>query len=175
MTRVTTASGVRTTLIAVALVAAAVLAPRAIAAGERCGDTDQCLRNMRDSIAKRGWLGIEYEEEGERGLPEILAVLDDSPAARGGMQAGDLLLTINGVSYAGPREDVYAEWKEALVPGNELRLVVDRGGEEVPLRITAGHVPDAVAAQWIGRHMLEYHLDDEDDSGYQESESEDRG
>lgn len=158
------------------VVAAAVLCllASATSAGNRCGDTDECLRTMQQSIAKRGWLGIEYEEEGERGLPEILKVLEDSPAAAGGMQAGDLLLSINRVSYAQPREEVYAEVKRALVPGNELQLVVERDGEEVPLTIVAGQVPDSVAAQWVGRHMLEYHLDDESGDD-QNREPEDTG
>lgn len=161
-------------MLAAAVVVSCVLIPTAMIAGQRCGDTDECLRKMRDSIAKRGWLGIEYEKEGTRGLPEILKVFEGSPAAEGGMKAGDLLVSINGISYASPREEIYAEVKRALVPGNEMELVVERDGEEMPLTIVAGDVPETVAAQWVGRHMLEYHLDEDGSESEREAGSDDR-
>lgn len=149
------------------------LVPATIIGQQRCGDTDACLRQMRDSIAKRGWLGIEYEKEGTQGLPEIIKVVEGSPAAEGGIAAGDLLVSINGVSYASPREKIYAEVKKALVPGNEVELVVERNGKEVPLTVIAGDVPEAVAAQWIGRHMLEYHLDSDSSEPERQADSAD--
>lgn len=159
----------RTMVVAATL---AVLTVPSVYAGNKCGDTDACLRAMHESIARRGWLGIEYEDHDGEGLPEILQVFEGSPAAKGGMQPGDRLLSINGVSYGSPREEIYAEVKKSLTPGNDVRFEVRRGAEVVELTVTAGQVPDDIAAQWIGRHMVEYHLSDED--GASEKDSEDK-
>ncbi len=141
-----------------------------VAASECNATADDCLRGMHDSIAKRGWLGIEYEDETESGLPELLNVMEGSPAAEGGLRVGDTLRSINGVSYASPRETIYSEVRKSLVPGNEIQLVVERDGEEVELTVVAGHVPDTIAAQWIGRHLMEFHLGDDADEHETESD-----
>ena len=154
------------------LLVAIALTASPVAADECDASADDCLRGMHDSIAKRGWLGIEYEEESESGLPEIVKVMEASPAAKGGLRAGDRLLSINGVSYASSRETIYAEVRKALVPGNEIALVVERDGEDVALTVVAGHVPDTIAAQWIGRHLMEFHLGDDVDEHDDESEDE---
>ena len=150
--------------LAAVLVGLAVLTAPSAWAGKKCGDTDECLRAMRDAIAKRGWLGIEYEDHDGKRNPEILMVVPESPAEKGGMRAGDELLSINGVGYDQPREKIYAEVKSALTPGTEVNFKVRRGDETVDLKVVAGEVPEHIAAQWVGRHMLEYHLADEDSS-----------
>lgn len=153
----------------------AVIAAPGAHAGGKCGDTDECLHTMRDSIAKRGWLGIEYEDHDGEGLPEIVRVLEDGPAAEGGMRPGDRLVSINGVSYDSPREEIYAEVKKSLRPGNSVRFQVRRGDELVNLTVIAGQVPEHIAAQWIGRHMLEYHVADEDAAVEQEQGQDQEG
>ena len=134
-------------------------------AGGKCGDADECLQAMRDSIAKRGWLGIEYDTDEEKGLPEILKVLTNSPAEQGGLKRGDFLVSLNGVAYGGARKEIYAEVKKALIPGNEIVFQVERAEEVLEVKVTAGKVPDSVAAQWVGRHMIEYHDQAEETQG----------
>ncbi len=158
-TKSTRAKGNAFNVLAITLLAVGLLSSSVFAEG-KCGDADECLQAIRESIAKRGWLGIEYDTNEENGLPEIHRVLAESPAEKGGLQTGDFLLTINGASYQKGREEVYAEVKKSLVPGNEISFEVRRDDELVEVTVVAGEMPPAMAAQLVGRHMMEYHKND---------------
>ena len=62
-----------------------------------------------------------------------------NPADLGGMQTGDIIKEINGKTI-----DNYTDIKEAIAfaPGKELKIKVDRNGEEAALRIVPGVSPD---------------------------------
>jgi regulator of sigma E protease len=65
-------------------------------------------------------------------LTQVQMVTPGSPAEKGGLRPGDVVKSING-------ETVYFyKFIEVLEknPGNELAFVVDRGGQDVTLRIT---------------------------------------
>jgi S1-C subfamily serine protease len=67
----------------------------------------------------------------------VSSVLPDSPAAKGGVKAGDRLERIRDVKVAGSLKavrDALAEVK----PGDRVPLVVRRGPGEMILSLTAG-------------------------------------
>src|SRR3954462_13361785 len=73
------------------------------------------------------------------GLPEREGVLvrrvqEDSPAGRGGIQRGDLIVTVGGRAVAGV-DDLY-EALDAAPGDGPLPVVVVRGTEEVPLEVS---------------------------------------
>jgi hypothetical protein len=102
----------------------------------------------------------EYDEDGRRAQialhaldrgPGVLATVADSPAARSGLVAGDVLLAVNGESFADPRamaaEKDGKKWRkmveaseaqlEAQLRRGPARLRVLRAGREHEATLTA--------------------------------------
>jgi predicted aspartyl protease len=69
------------------------------------------------------------------GQPEVMFVSGDTPAARAGMQIGDRLLAVNGISVAhmDGLKAVRALFREKA--GTEYSLSVDRNGQQKEIRI----------------------------------------
>jgi len=90
----------------------------------------------------RGFLGLEWSEQTGANRTELRVehVLDGSPAARGGLKAGDRILRINGRAIGG-RKDAHAALAE-VQPDDAVRLLVRRGSgagaHELRLTLTAG-------------------------------------
>lgn len=76
--------------------------------------------------SKRGWLGVELEKNGK--TVSARHVVRGSPAALGGMQDGDVIVSIEGAAVA-ETSDVVA--KVALAgPGGTVKVKVKRGSTE---------------------------------------------
>jgi len=45
------------------------------------------------------------------------------------------------------------------VPGAEITYTVKRGGKSKELDVTLAGIPDAVMAQWVGKHMADDHAE----------------
>ena len=80
-----------------------------------------------------GGLGIEVGME--NGFVKVIAPIDDTPAAKAGMQAGDLIIRIDGKPVKG------MTLSEAVTvmrgePGTTIKLTVVRESEEKPLDVT---------------------------------------
>lgn len=109
------------------------------------------LRN--DGSVRRGWLGVELEAMTEQhakdlGLPSakgayisnvVVQANGGSPAAKAGIQAGDVVLQWNGQIVAGPAElsNLVAE----TTIGSAATAVVFRDGKEQTLNVTVGVRP----------------------------------
>ncbi len=82
----------------------------------------------------RGFFGMEMEEKDK--IVRVTAVLKESPAATAKLEKGDRIAEIDGVkieSIADVRRKV-----APLLPGQSLRVSVQRGAETKDLKITAG-------------------------------------
>jgi serine protease Do len=102
---------------------------------------------------RRGWLGValdlvDDQRASELGLPGttgvyILTVVDQaqggSPAAKAGIQPGDVILRFNDVEVANPATLSTLVAKTAI--GSKARVVVFRDGQEVTLEATIGLRP----------------------------------
>src|SRR5690554_7029246 len=114
-------------------------------------DAMNVFRQIRDKgTVARGWLGVLIQEV-NRDLAEsfglrrprgalIAEVMPDSPAEKGGLEAGDIVLEYNG-------EDV--QLSSDLPPmvgrtpvGESARLTVLRGGDEITLDVEIGKLPE---------------------------------
>ncbi|MGK9067348.1 DegQ family serine endoprotease [Stutzerimonas chloritidismutans] len=98
----------------------------------------------------RGWLGVVIQEVNkdlaesfglERPAGALVAqVLDGSPAAKGGLQVGDVILSLNGNSI-----DMSGDLPHrvgGMKPGDTAKLEVVRDGSRRTVNITIGALPD---------------------------------
>ncbi len=97
-----------------------------------------------------GWLGIRIDEITEDnvadyGLPEprgvgIESVIADQPAARAGLRAKDIVLSVDGTAVGTPRD---LQRVIASTPaGKTIRVRLLREGREQELPVTVGRYPD---------------------------------
>lgn len=119
-------------------------------------DAMSVFRQIRDKgTVARGWLGVLIQEV-NRDLAEtfglkrprgalIAEVMDGSPAEKGGLQSGDIVLEYDG-------DEV--EMSSDLPPmvgrtpvGEKARLTVLRSGKEITLDVEIGQLPDEGGAQ----------------------------
>ena len=107
-----------------------------------------------DGQVRRGWLGVmiqpvsrdlaeSFGMEGPSGA--LIADLDpEGPAARDGLQAGDVILEVDGSSVHD--SSTLPRLIGRAAPGSEVELELMRDGERRQLTITVGDWPDAERA-----------------------------
>jgi membrane-associated protease RseP (regulator of RpoE activity) len=94
-----------------------------------------------------GWIGIGFEVKAESGAGAAAALVTEvsegSPAQGAGIQVGDRLLTINGVSTA----QNFANLAErlALRVGDRVQIHLERSGRRLDLSLRAGERPSDFA------------------------------
>ena len=106
---------------------------------------------LRDSgKVSRGWLGVVIQEV-SKGLAEsfglerpagalVAQVMDGGPAAKGGLQVGDVILSMNGKPVVMSAD--LPHLIGALKPGEQARLQVARDGDRKTLNIEVGALPE---------------------------------
>ena len=104
----------------------------------------------------RGWLGVSIQELTEELAQQfhvepgkgvlIASVMDNSPAERGGLKAGDIILEFDGTKVEQVRQ--LQRLVARTLVGKEAVVKVLRDGKELSLRIKVGEMPaeEAVAA-----------------------------
>ncbi|MDA1107386.1 MAG: S41 family peptidase [Proteobacteria bacterium] len=80
-----------------------------------------------------GGLGLEVGME--NGFVKVIAPIDDTPAARGGVQAGDLIIRLDNAPLQGMELNDAVKLMRGQV-GTNITLTLLRKGEEKPLKIT---------------------------------------
>ncbi len=96
-------------------------------------DTEQYKGLKEGTTGQFGGLGIEVTMED--GFVKVVSPIDDTPAQRAGMKAGDLVIRLDekpvkGMSLSDAVKIMRGE------PGTDILLTVIREGEEAPLKIT---------------------------------------
>jgi serine protease DegQ len=105
---------------------------------------------LANGSVTRGWIGVEPQNLSKElseslGLPAntegvlISGVLENGPAARGGIKPGDVLITVNG----NPIKDVRSLLNQVaqISPGNDAKLTILRKGKEMELIAQTGKRP----------------------------------
>ncbi|MFO0314440.1 MAG: PDZ domain-containing protein [Planctomycetota bacterium] len=99
-----------------------------------------CLLPLLFAVpAPEGWLGIYLDPE--RDEPVVAEVIPDSPAAKAGLQLGDVIVRFGG-DVAPSRERVRAALLAAQ-PGDRCEVLVRRGGAEQRVFVRLGERPAA--------------------------------
>jgi Do/DeqQ family serine protease len=111
-------------------------------------------RNVLDQIIKngavtRGWIGVEVQEittdlAESFGMPStdgalIAGIMRSSPADKGGVHTGDVLLAINGKSVTDSQSMI--ELIAALEPGSKAKLSLRRDKRNMDVDVTIGKRP----------------------------------
>ena len=98
---------------------------------------------MAKGKIQRSWLGVDVQPlfkhaNEQRGIL-ISGVIENSPADKGGLQAGDLMLRLNGQATDVRFDEQLPEFMaltSGLAIGKEVTAVVKRDGKELTLKLT---------------------------------------
>jgi serine protease Do len=116
-------------------------------------------RGLIDSLRRegkvvRGWLGITFQPLNDElakafGVKSksgavVANVGPGSPADKGGMKAGDIIVEVNGVKLKTARQ--LPTLVAGLVPGKTAPVTVLREGKRVSLKVTIGKMPEDASA-----------------------------
>lgn len=103
---------------------------------------------MKDGRVTRGWLGIEVKELDpvsmiEETTPEtgvrVMGVLLQGPAAAGGLQKGDIIVSINKQSMQTANQLI--QFVAQQKPGSTIAVDIQREGQQATLNIKIGERP----------------------------------
>ena len=113
-------------------------------------DVDQYKELKVGTTGQFGGLGIEVTME--NGFVKVVSPIDDTPAQRAGMKAGDLVIRLDekpvkGISLTEAVKIMRGE------PGSDITLTVVREGETAPLKITITR--DIIKVQSVKSRSLE--------------------
>ena len=103
----------------------------------------------------RGWIGVQIQQV----TPDIAESLGlknaegalvaepqaDSPAAKAGIESGDVITTVDGKPVKNARE--LARTISSMAPGTSVKLGIWRKGEEKSLTLTLGELPNVRQAR----------------------------
>ena len=96
----------------------------------------EASRNQQKGI----YQGIGAAVSQQEGGPLVEYVYPGSPAEKGGLQAGDIVLRVDGISVESLSLNYIVENLIKGLDGSSLEMLVNRKGEEVVLRIIRGEV-----------------------------------
>lgn len=89
---------------------------------------------------KRCWVGIDLERHRGANEVRIRRVISDSPAEKGGVRAGDIIVNIDGKRVAS-RDDV-AHVMLDLKPGHKTKFDIEREGKKETLLVVLGDLDE---------------------------------
>jgi len=130
-----------------------------------------CAKAMNEQFEKRGWVGINMDYDKERGVTIISNVVSNSPAERAGFQAGDVLQGLNGIDYTEENKESLKTEYVSFHPGNEVTFKIERNGKTMDIEVHLEQIPQAILAQWVGQHVLEYHQGEAEVADVEDEES----
>lgn len=96
-------------------------------------DPDSAREMRADTEGQFGGLGIEVTMDKD-GFVKVVAPMDDTPAARAGVKAGDLVIRLNEKAVKGMTLNEAVRAMRGR-PGSDITLTIVREGESRPLKI----------------------------------------
>lgn len=96
-------------------------------------DAEDYLALQEGTTGEFGGLGIEVGMED--GFLKVIAPIDDTPAQRAGIQAGDVIIKLDGTPVKGVSLNNAVKKMRGL-PGTKIRISIVRDGMDKPLELT---------------------------------------
>ena len=113
-------------------------------------DSDEFTELQADTSGKFGGLGIEVGME--NGFIKIISPIDDTPAARAGVKAGDLIIRLDEEHVKGKTLNDAVKIMRGKV-GDPITLTIIREGESKPLKIEI--VRDIIKIKGVKQRLLD--------------------
>ena len=142
-------------LLALFAVLTVALAVPAFAGGKcEAADAQACLNHM-SAMKDKGWSGVDLDKSDMTAI-KVKAVAPGSPGAKAGVQAGDVLVALNGASLTDMEalKKAKGDWSV----GQSVTYTVKRKNADKQIALKLDKMPEEVFASMIGRHMLDAHL-----------------
>lgn len=118
-------------------------------------DAQTCLNHMAAKMKGMAWAGFKLDKDAKGNFTKVVGVEPGSPAEKAGIQAGDVLVAINGAAV--DNEEAVKKVKSELKPGSTATYTVLRGSESKEVAITLALMPESVMEANIGHHMMMAH------------------
>ena len=113
-------------------------------------DADKFKDLQINTKGEFGGLGIEVTMQS--GFVKVIAPIDDTPAKRAGVQAGDLIVRLDDKEVNGMTLSAAVNVMRGK-PGTEIKLTIIREGEDKPLAIKI--VRDTIKVKSVKQRLLE--------------------
>jgi carboxyl-terminal processing protease len=113
-------------------------------------DASEFKEMQINTSGRFGGLGIEVQMED--GFVKVVAAIDDTPAARAGLQTGDLIIKLDDTQVKGlTLTDAVNRMRGE--PGTPIRLTILREKQDAPFVVTLTR--DVISVQSVKRRLLE--------------------
>ena len=109
----------------------------------------KAFRDM--SVQTRGEFGgLGLEVQAENGIIKVVSPIDDTPAAKAGVKAGDLITMLDGQTVQGL---TLAEAVDKMrgVPGSPIKLTIKREGIDTPIELSMNR--EVIHIQVVKSHL----------------------
>lgn len=120
-------------------------------------DTQTCLNKMTSKMSQMSWDGIYVEGIAAGEQVVVKNVVEDSPGAKAGIQAGDVLVAMNGKKLADLDPKAFNKTMAAVKIGEEVTYKVKRGQEWLKVSLAMTAMPKKEAATQVGWHLMSGH------------------
>ncbi|MCA8892795.1 MAG: trypsin-like peptidase domain-containing protein, partial [Hyphomonas sp.] len=117
---------------------------------------------IKDGHVSRGWLGVQIQDLTEdmaeaQGMPNndgsiIADVTEDSPADKGGLQRGDIILSVNGQKVSDATSTTRLVGR--LIANTSNKFDIMRGGKRQTIDVVVGERGDSLNARRIPASAL---------------------
>ena len=132
---------------------------------------------IKDGHVSRGWLGVQIQDLTEdmaeaQGMDNndgsiIADVTENSPAAKGGLQRGDIILSVNGQKVSDATSTTRLVGR--LIANTSNKFDIMRGGKRQTINVVVGERGDNLSAQRIPASALSEGSGDNADEATMES------
>jgi S1-C subfamily serine protease len=99
----------------------------------------QIIKNGKVVNTHRAYLGVQLGNVSTDNAVVVLGLAANGPAAKAGVQIGDLITSINGKPTTST--SVMANELAQLSPGDQASLKINRNGQEMTIPVTLGELP----------------------------------
>ena len=110
-------------------------------------ETEELMESLSGEF---GGIGATISKHADGDEIKLVEILEGSPAGKAGLQAGDVLLSVDGHQTTGQDLDTVVSWTSGE-PGTEVVIRVQRNGEEIEATV----VRDIIETQTVDHEMKE--------------------